>query len=305
MPDILRGLVERIALVPRRNDLDRLKTAVTFSETELASLLQRYRSSLEDLSPLIVNCGQMAAELYELDHGPLFQTPIVKSGDKYVVALPAHLAGAIRHAIITNFKNASLLPVLASNYADSVWLRVLQVLGWIAIHPSTITLPPQSTVPNLREKVFVLDNDKFAYVSLLTDQLSEYDSGNAHGHWDSASLGTAVGERMRVVDDYLRRLDPRPTDVLFLPLVQGLGRSFVFGINTEGISGPVMTLGAADLESLALHDFSPLTLWKFAKARIEIRGRTDVQAFTPLDEYLAYRSRASSYYFRTTLSPHF
>lgn len=202
--------ISPLVTVPRRGQLDQLRAAVTFSERELEELLLRNQGGLQDLSPLTIECGSILSELYEIERGPLFQTPIVRARDRYVVALPGHIAGALRHEIIINFKNAMLLPHLASSYLETLWVRVVQVLGWIGIHPSRLDVPGESGISQLKEGIFILDSNKLAYVCLLTDSLSEYDSQDACGHWDHPNLGAKVGQRLRQIDAHFKTLDPRP-----------------------------------------------------------------------------------------------
>jgi hypothetical protein len=135
------------------------------------------------------------------------------------------------------------------------------------------------------------------YTLLITDPLTEYDASDPFGEWSLRSLESQVEARLHEVQDHLFCLDPSPSELLFLVVLQGVGRPGLFlTTRSESLVLPPLCLSAGDLRTIAwLEQENQLVLWKFARASWKVRARAAVQVFSQLDEFAAYRAHDYSY----------
>jgi hypothetical protein len=106
-----------------------------------------------------------------------------------------------------------------------------------------------------------------------------------------------VAARLHEVQDHLFGRDPSPSELLFLVVLQGVGRPGRFlTTRSETLVLPPLGLSAGDLRTIAwLEEENHLVLWKYARASWKVREQAAVQVFCQLDEFAAYRAHGYSY----------
>jgi len=135
------------------------------------------------------------------------------------------------------------------------------------------------------------------YTLLITDPLTEYDAGDPFREWPLRSLESQVEARLHEVQDHLFGLDPSPRELLYLVVLQGVGRPGSFLTpRPETLVLPPLCMSAGDLRTIAwLEEENQLVLWKYARALWRVRKRAAVLVFSQLDEFAAYRAHGYSY----------
>ncbi len=283
--------------IPDARALAKLKQAVTFHSSDLTRLLEEHLASPAVLDQLTLPLGQFALTEYELDRGPLRSRPLVRADDAFIVALPGMLPVATCHAIIRRALERGVGDELARRYREAVWEHLVESLA--TLHHEQYSYRPPGTlyIPSSLDAFFSLDSDKMMYTLLITDPLTEYDASDPFGEWSLRSLESQVEARLHEVQDHLFGLDPSPRELLFLVVLQGVGRPGIFlTTRSESLVLPPLCLSAGDLRTIAwLEQENQLVLWKFARASWKVRVRAAVQVFSQLDEFAAYRAHDYSY----------
>jgi hypothetical protein len=287
----------RAVFIPDARMLATLKEAVTFHPSALTRLLEEHLTSPAVLDQLTLPLGLLALSEYELDMGALRSRPLVRADDALIVALPGMLPVAARHALIRRALERGVGEELARSYREAVWEHLVESLATLN-HEQDLYRPPGTlSIPSSQDAFFSLDSDKMMYTLLITDPLTEYDASDPFGEWSLRSLESLIEARLHEMQDHLFGLDPSPSDLLFLVVLQGVGRPGRFLLpHSERLVLPPLGLSAGDLRTIVwLEEYDRLVLWKLAKASWKVRARAAVQVFSQLDEFAAYRAHDYSY----------
>jgi len=238
--------------IPSRELLGRLRRAVTLSSDEV---------SLAALDRLLLPHGSCS-----LDEDPdaVLRRPLLRCGERLVVALPLGLLDAARHAVLeivqrhraTDDLTRRFRDVVARNMGDS-----LQAMGMREEDE-----PPQPSELPAAQRLFRFDDDKLMAVSVVTDDLADYDPTRMHGWWAPRGLGRQLERARRDVE---QRVTERygPVDVMHLLTFESTGAEMYLEAGEPGSSRPLV-LSGSELASLAVIEaHEPLALWKFAQAQ--------------------------------------
>jgi hypothetical protein len=285
-------------VIPPADRFELLKRAVTFEECELAEILGGLPIETIDILTQEQGASQFNPDPARAWEESLFARPILRCGDRYIVASPGSLLAALRHAVICLAQVMAHVDELSRRYRDAVFDTVRGSMRHLDSEPTPIALPEVEGVA-MAEALFSLDRDKAAHVLLCTDELEGYEPNIVFGEWKTEGLSTWIEQRLREVDEYLFARRPGPSGILHLVLFQGVGRSHVSGFDgsRDRDRSRLLVMSAADLETIALLEAAdPLVLWKYAGAADAVRDRTRVIQTGALDEFHLYRARDCSYY---------
>ena len=282
--------------VPMGKELRRRCDAVVFSQSELIDALPAPNSFKAIIEPMAVDIGAVEWDAYSFDFGVLDHTPFVRAGDRYVVPNASGLVSGLRHRILHIAQEHDVLAELTRTYHLVVQREVTRFLSYWRSLPANIPLPPTSS-DGFSEAVFSLDSDKILYVQLATDSVSDLQSQYDPSRWDVAQLNDDMELRNGEVIQHFGRLGFRNDRILTLCLVESLGRSYLAGYASPNDDSLLVVMSVNALKSIAHLDADDqLALWKFARARRQIREKAPVMAVSPLDEYACYRSYHHGYY---------
>jgi len=223
---------------------------------------------------------------------PFELRPILKRGDRYLLAEPAAAVVALRHFAIVTAAKAGLRDELATRIANRTrgWLiEAVRRLGWA--HQLTLPQPVGDRVVSL---IFGIDTDKVAHVALVNDDLDGYDHENPRGWWDA---NAEVTQRMVEVEGALMYgPPPRPNDVLHLVVLGGIGRSSMFGLPaSDAVIGPQKLLTTEALEAITQLRPDRLSLYRAARAGDRLREHARVMSMNALDEYALWLDHDESF----------
>jgi hypothetical protein len=228
---------------------------------------------------------------------PLDRTPIVRRGDRHVVAAPHSLVTALRHALINLARDYGLSEQLAELSARRSLSQVragAERMSWEYFR--SIRASDENPIWSA---MFSFDVDKVAHVAVLSDDLSAYDSSHARGMWRPAGIIESLSARMTEVELGLTvGPGPCPNDFVHIVLLAGIGRGFVFGLPElpTPCTSPHLLMTAEALDVITMLGPDQLELWKFARAAEELRDYARVLGFNALDEYAMWRENDRSYY---------
>ena len=84
--------------------------------TRLAELLAKKDTNISALEGLIIPFETISISKYKINNGELLIHPIVKTGEKYIVAIPGMLLWAARHELIHLAIEHNVCRELAKNF---------------------------------------------------------------------------------------------------------------------------------------------------------------------------------------------
>jgi hypothetical protein len=174
--------------VPFPVPFGRLKAAVSFSAEELEALLGEAGLELDALDPLICEQGAPSVVYQVTVPLPMLLTPIVRSGDRYVVASPGALLIALRHHLIRLAIERELRDELADRLRESIARNVERSID-TCLDCVPVAVPPFDfgDLP-VENRYFAFDADKVLDVIVVTDGLTRIIHG-AGGEQPSGARG--------------------------------------------------------------------------------------------------------------------
>lgn len=274
-----------------------LKTAVAFEIDKISRDLLMHNIPIEAIEPFVVDFGQVVLNNADTNPTDLAKQPLVTDGYEYVVALPSLLLDSLRNRIVDIGIEHHQIPLLASRYTNVVWKTVLDSLSRLRCTELGFPFELEAT-GKLREGLFLFDSDKVMHVSLICDDLSDYNSDDMfEWHVIDEAVTEILTSRIEHVFFQLSSL-PRgaPNEILFLVIVQNIGRGLV--CEHIGADVPLMlSMTASELETLScLSGEDQLSLWKYACALNRFEQECSVVSWSQLDVFDLFREHNRSFY---------
>lgn len=282
--------------VPQGPTFSHLKNAVRFTTQDLESVVGSKR--LDAIAPFVRPAGSLQDPLGRSDEPTdprMIQTPLLSTGDEFVVVLPTAICAALRLRIVMLAAEHDQTRALAGGYREAVAAEIARALITLSHEP--VQLENLTRLDGCRELFFEFDQ-KLCHVAIATDSLSGYGPEDAYGMW-------VPDLRMEDFEPHLAgtraivRSSGQYQEVLHLLVLDGAGRSVVGGLSAEAVDADsrLLTFTASDLSVVAyLEQDDILALWKFADAADRLRDHTQVLAWSTLDEFTFYRGHEYSYY---------
>lgn len=290
--------------VPDALTMERLRAAVTFSRADLEGLLAKASLDLSAVDAYLLNAGTIRPDQFHPGNAPCQKLPLIRVSDTYVVPCPSAFVGAARHAVIIRAHDLGVTDELSNRFAAAVWDTVEKSLSYVRHQKSSLQLPSPFEYPGTKSALFEFDNDKVLYAILATDPLENYDSDKVFGTWDDPKLCTAIQQRILEVEELIYSSASNINDLLFLVVMQGVGRAGFLGFTELPRFSRLIGWSAADLETIALAETGePLAFWKYAGAAQDIRDSARVVVTSNIDEYQMYRSHRHSFYLSDDVKP--
>ena len=230
---------------------------------------------------------------------PLFELhPILRDGDRYVIAGPTDLAVALRHRLISSTLEAGLREELTNRLWETTVGEVLRSCERMDWRMQAVMEPADEAA--VGAVVFGFDVDKAAVVAVVGDDLTDYSSTDPEAMWNAFSLTDEVEAAMRLIEErLLYGPPPRPAQILHVVLFAGCGRPGMFGLGGPAppLEAPRIMLSPEALHTISLAGTDQCDIWKFAEASDRLRETAQVMPASPLDEYAAWRDNGRSFYF--------
>lgn len=283
--------------VPSRNELRRLARTTIFQDDELQRLFRPFGGNPSDLDDLTVPLGSLDVATYSAEKAPLTRRPIVRSGNRIVVAAPSELASALVTHIVESAVQQGIRDQLAERYHDAVWRRLCELLRLAHNRPIDSTVIPAPTSALAKHRLFSLDYDKAICVIFLSDSLEGAGAGAGDDRWPARSLHS-LAETVTSLERQIYSAQPRPSGLLFLVVLQHLAHA-EFGLPVPAVSpeSSALVVTAAELETICECEIGdPLALWKFARAADRAHSRRNIMTMGALDDFNLYRHCHHSYY---------
>ncbi|MEU7011884.1 hypothetical protein [Streptomyces sp. NPDC046332] len=291
-----RGVVAPAAmrkdiLVPGASALATLCEAVTFTEAELTAIASpRVLGSVDSLR------AEPGSHVLTSDPGPddgLILTPLLNMGTGLIVANPSELATALRHQLIVLAGRHGCRSQLARLLREGVLSDTTEIL----VHSGATPVAPMAAGAvdaQISRRQFTFADDKSIDLTVVADDLSDYDGQEPHGFWDAGRL---VQRAQDLVDPPGKGKGAGDAQCLRLIICQGVGRASGFGLREPVGPGPLLATTADDLRVMAeLDGTDPLFLWRFAQADAKLAAAAYVHSFSKLDNYGLYRDHDYSFY---------
>ena len=285
--------------IPTCERLANLKQAVSFNRSELIDFLAAQGVYFSSIENLILPLGNILIDNYQINNGELLARPIVQTGDRYIVASPSLLLTAARNELIRLAIEYGVKDELVERYSAAVKNTVIESLGYIDNQITSVPTPNPPNIPYFFDAFFRFDTDKAAYIALVTDSLAEYDPQEPFGCWHLDDIGLTLEARVKEIHDYVFTNLLGVNEVLFILIIQGVGRSQMLGFNKPPEIEPLLLIGlsAGDLETITLLEGGdPLVLWKYARASWRLKQQAEVKSFSELDKFSFYKDNGYTFY---------
>jgi hypothetical protein len=248
------------------------------------------------LDSLIMELGSFPNKKYDSDNLPFIKTPIIKAADKIIIPSPGFLIEALIHHLLCIVYQSPKRLEICKSFMLATWDTVMKSLGLLHSDLIDSGIPPMAD--EFVNGFFTLDIDKILYVQFVSDNLSGFDPDQPFSEWTISDLPDKLKNRFTEVVEKCFSTLPKLNDIMFLCVVQSLGRPFrlAFEIPDNLASLRNLFLSSADLETIAYLEQDSMVLWKYAKKKIKIREKFEVVSTGELDEFEFYRSRLYGYF---------
>lgn len=284
----------RNVLVPPTAEFDRLKSAVTFSESDLAERLHLGGASFDDLVPL---CARIEREQLSTDHD-LDLHPIFQSGDRLVVLAPHLLGHAVIHHLRARAFELGVQRVFALSFHMAVTSAAGNSMKLLGATPIMCDLEQAHDHGQSLASSYLwrIDLDKFLVACVITDAFACDSQKSLFDPWDAHDVD-GISEAARAnVEAYLSRVLPDVSiELLTMVLCEGMGRDSFISV-PAALPGrrSALMFSAADMETLVFSETDlrePVLLWKYALACESLLRTTRPLSFAPLDIYGLWKQR--------------
>ncbi len=269
--------------VPGQSRLRRLADELIFSAESLAAIKGVELSSLE---PLIVDAGARRFEDADLVEGLTDRWPLIRFGDRVVLAKPFDLLVALRHHLVTEAVGAVGAQPVAAAFGAVVDEEVTNSFLRLRLDVEVIRRDPSKPWTEMSGQ---LDTDIEMLCLVCSDPMLDL-SENPYGIYDTRALLDAVHAR------FVQAAQATSGRVFGLLIGQPTGRGAFYGLqrrDRENLEREVMS--AADLQIIArMEHGDPLALWKFSAACSSLRAAEQIVSFGMLDLYSVYHGHERS-----------
>lgn len=277
--------------IPVTDKLHKVSKSMIFSQKELENIIP---IDPNYLTPFILPIGHQFFNVDNFLMNPLFRSPIVKIGDKFVVALPGSITATLRHFILIKSQQYGVTNLILEKLKDKMWFDILRYLDMMSMEFIDIDLPLETVEFSCRDGVFRIDTDKLCYALLITDDLTDYNLEEPFGTWDSTSYAEFIDQRCEFITQWLIETIPDCNEVLILIIFGQIGRYGSIQITKQPLSSRIILMNYEELSVLAqTRECDNLTLWKFAKAADSL-NHPIFASF--LDQYAFYLNNKHSFY---------
>jgi hypothetical protein len=287
-------------LVPATPELRRLLKAVVFTRDELDAITGVGAIALE---PLVTDVGDIEPPADGV--GPFGITPILRHGERYVLAAPSCLLLALRHHLVLLAKRHRWGGALAERLLRNGAQRVDAALGRIGWEKTRWVPRPDPTLP-VTEQLWVFD-DGAALVTIVGDDLSDYRADDPEATWNAFYRyrdAISVRRDMLAGDLWLGEAEQLPRKLLHLVVRAGVGRPEVWMDEhaTEPLLIPEVSFAIADVETVSIAERDePLVLWKYAWAQERFDAQFIVRS--ALEPFALWRAHDHSFYLSDAPKP--
>lgn len=297
----------RQTAIPNKAEFARLRASVTFSVTELDSLLRHRGLSPAELAPFTKDLGSWTIDSFQDTQSlALGKTPLARSGDRVLVASPTDLLGAWTHWTVEESRRRQINAALANRFAIGAWQRVRNSFNLLGLEMQTVSLPEPPPIALWHECILSSDVDKAVHAIVLTDPLTPLPDDELNA-WHPVEIPEVLNRRFGDVEQHLFSRLPHLNEVLHLVIFQGVGRPMACGIEDTGLFvGDALTLTGQEFEVFShLEHGNQLALRQFARAVADFHSKSEVLSFGSLDLYDMYRTHNRSFYLSDDAPPDF
>ncbi len=267
-----RGVVE----FPGRASLRAAAKNLVFEPEQLAAIVAPI--GFEHLKSLVLDAGIRAFDEEGLGEGEGEAWPILRFGEKLVLARPLGLAMALNHRVLQRAVEEIGAEETAAAYSRLVVHDALRSLRRMGIDASRVA---EGEFVELKAQI---DDDVELLCLVFSDDMRGLSSDPYREVRDPPTVATV---NTRVVE-----AAAESEGMLFVLLVtQSSGRPFAYRLRrAENENVVYAAIQASDLEIFAiLEPRDPLTLWKFARSMNSLERRGRINSANVLDVFAAYR----------------
>lgn len=271
-PHTPRGAVE----IPGRSRLRAAAGELVFEPEQLAAIIAPI--GLEYLEPLILDAGSRAFDEEGLGEGEGEAWPVLRFGEKLVLARPLGLAMALNHRILRRAVEEIGEQETASAYSRHVVHDVRRSVQRMGIDATRVV---KGEYVELEAQI---DDD----VEVLGIVISDDMRGLGADPYGEVRNPPAVAAANKRIEEAAAEAEG---ELFVLLVAQSGGRPFFYDLRRLDAENVVfVAIQASDLDTFAiLEPNDPLTLWKFARSMNLLERRGGINSANVLDVFAAYR----------------
>ncbi len=277
--------------IPAREILETSSEALKITQNEFSSLLEKCGTDESRICWLITNIGQIALDTFSIEQCPLMESPILFTGEYYIITDPSSLLSSFMKRLLTIFTENNVLMNFRKAYQEAIWDTVVQRLDWMLIKKIDV-LPHRvhKDIPVV-DGVFNFEKDKMLVGILIVDDFENIEKDIVEVSLEKHK------ERLSVVSDILYSSTPAPNGILYLFITAHYVRTISYNVFIPPYNDQYIVLSADNLNIIAMLEGGKNNfLLKYAWAQDAIRKTTELIVFDQLSEYGFFKEHGYSYY---------
>ncbi len=285
--------MDRLGCITSSDPAKHLRRALRLSSAQLSQIIHQDVEILaalvtEDLSP----------------EGTWTSTPVLREGNAYVVVGADSLLVALRHHLILLADQHGWRETLQTRLAlayERTTAESLRRLGW-----SETSLAYEHDELPFLHSIWSFDEDAGALVTVLSDDLSDYDAGNPEAPWQCERYLDDLGVHSQDLMANLFVGPSAPDRLMHLVILAGVARPSAWFDRAadDVLQAPEVSIFPGDLELVSIAERGePLALWRFGVDAERLDTRFMVE--DPLELFAVWRANDHSFYLNDDTRPTF
>lgn len=254
-------------VLPDGKQIEKARSAVTFTKKEIDCLFEIYGFNNEVLNPFISHIGDYEIKKLDPEKNPHNLRPLVEIDDTIIVSLPGSIAYSLRHFIISNSKKYSAKSILHKQYTEILWERIENFFINLQFTMLDLNLPSCEYDFKVKESMFSIDFNKLAYVQLIVVASDNSSEKKPNKYIIQDKLSKKISSRDKKVIKWLsKKYHCDQKNILIIKVLSSIEGSYFFNFkkNDDCLA---MAISAEDLEVISNScEYESLIFWKYAKA---------------------------------------
>lgn len=261
------------------------KELFSFEYKDLKGVCDDLNIPYNTIDLFVFKWQQNNIDIEEFDDNPLFDQPFVFINGKFVLVMPTALLHCLVNHIITAAKNNNCVLELVKGFAKTQKHEIFPVLGrmgWRSVQMQIPVLKNQPDYMLLDESIWQVDQGRYVYVTILTENILDASGKAKH----EKPFSRFFENRIDQITSQLKK-EKDVTEIMLLAVICkiGLVSNTFLGLNKLKNVNYFLNLTPVDLNAITNNwKLNKLSLWKFAKY-LEIAQKTI--RFAPLTSPLA------------------
>ncbi|MDH4474109.1 MAG: SEC-C domain-containing protein [Fluviicola sp.] len=284
-----KGIIEETEIyIPSKDIFDKLKSAVSFSKTEIIDLLKRNQIAPEAMAPFIFDSDLESNPNESVN--PIWYKPIIRIEDEFIVVSPTTMSLALTDFIWSEAERRGCIKEVNDAYHNFIWNQLQGQLGIIGFDNLDFVISSEQEL-NSKIGLYRFDSDKIALVQYIYDSGENYKTAGFTLDLKGLSI-----QAKSVFTNLKENLEFKDYEFFHLIVISPIGREFMIPLRGDE-QIPCIALTPFEIDVLwNSGDTKAIDLWKFAVARSKTLSSNGGLSYSLLDQFKFYKEHHESFY---------